>query len=312
MMDGENFSADSNVSRAFITDDPEGKVFPCGRAGRRLVRPLPRGHPHNAPRVRMRTGFPWRDQGRERGSWPVAASRDVQTHHSRPLRLRPDEPPRRIHRQGHRLAGSRLRALAQPWGARAAKAPLATRRRTTPPRGRYYSGINALILRRSVIEYRLPRARRTDDLASCWAWVAKSARASTVPPSSTLDLQLAGGPRHFELTTAALFAHAFGGHQGHILVDEALRLAINRVCAGTVRSVGQKAIAAKPAPVSSGQRVENPKQLHNLHTSFVRSFQQPLHKLAKLLGCAAVFCRLVVHQPSCQEALRLWSQFNLI
>jgi hypothetical protein len=32
MMDGENFSADSSVSRAFITDDPEGKVFPCGCA----------------------------------------------------------------------------------------------------------------------------------------------------------------------------------------------------------------------------------------------------------------------------------------
>jgi len=79
--------------------------------------------------------------------------------------------------------------------------------------------------------------------------VAESARASAVPPSSTLDLQLAGGPRHSELTTAALFAHAFGGHQGHILVDKALRLAINRACAGTVRSVGQKAIAAKPARV---------------------------------------------------------------
>ena len=113
MMDGENFSADSSVSRAFITDDPEGKVFPCGRAGRRLVRPLPRGHPHNAPRVRMRTGFPWRDHGRERGSRPVAASRDVQTHHSRPLRLRPDEPPRRIHRHD----GSRLRALALALGS---------------------------------------------------------------------------------------------------------------------------------------------------------------------------------------------------
>ena len=65
----------------------------------------------------MRTGFPWRDQGRERGSRPVAASRDVQTHHSRPLRLRPDEPPRRIHRQDHRLAGRRLRALALALGS---------------------------------------------------------------------------------------------------------------------------------------------------------------------------------------------------
>jgi hypothetical protein len=117
MMDGENFSADSNVKQSVRHGRPGGESLPL-RTSRSTSRPTPSaGTPRNAPRVRMRTGFPWRDQGRERGSRPVAASRDVQTHHSRPLRLRPDEPPRRIHRQDHRLAGRRLRALALALGS---------------------------------------------------------------------------------------------------------------------------------------------------------------------------------------------------
>ena len=69
----------------------------------------------------------------------------------------------------------------QPWGTAAAKAPLAMPKNANT--GRFYSGINVLILWGSVIEHGFPvQGWLTFRRLSVSA--ATSARASTAPPSS--------------------------------------------------------------------------------------------------------------------------------
>lgn len=81
-------------------------MFPCGRAGRRLVRPLLRGVPRNAPESERQAGSAATGWGsRERLAAPVAEIRDVQIHRSRTTvvyadRFTPGDERRRAERDG--------------------------------------------------------------------------------------------------------------------------------------------------------------------------------------------------------------------